>query len=324
MDDSDQLDGLFMTALQKSQGIGGFFDNMFGFLYRKSDYFADTGNAWTFVETSFKKYQKKFNDRKEKEAKKKKREEEEKKSSQENFNIKKPATVKEITPEEYEKKKQAEKLKQEKDEQQEQQIETKKTKGKDGKDKEEDDGTKLAEGHIMPGAGNGSKTDKYSWTQNDIKEITINIPVPSQTKGKDIVFKYDAKNLFIGIKDQEPIINGEMFALIKPDTLVWALDEVKDGKLITVSFEKFNNMNWWDNCIKGEGVPIDTRKINPEATRISDIDDPEMRGKMEQLMFDTQQKAQGLPTSEQLKGMDGMGSFMKAHPEMDFSKCKFN
>jgi len=175
----------------------------------------------------------------------------------------------------------------------------------------------------MPGPGYGGKTDRYTWTQNDIKEININIPVPTNTKGKDIVFKYDAKNLFIGIKDQEPIINGEMFGLIKPDSLVWAVDEVKGGKVVTVSFEKFNNMNWWECVIKGEEC-IDSRKINPDATKISDVEDPEMRGKLEQLMFDTQQKAQGLPTSEELKSRDGIGTFMKAHPEMDFSKCKFN
>jgi hypothetical protein len=37
----DYCDGLFMTAMQKSEGINGLFDAFFGFLYRKSDFYAD-------------------------------------------------------------------------------------------------------------------------------------------------------------------------------------------------------------------------------------------------------------------------------------------
>jgi len=98
--------------------------------------------------------------------------------------------------------------------------------------------------------------------------------------------------------------------------------KLEEKKFIVMTFEKFNNMNWWECVMKGDPC-IDTGKINPEATKISDIEDPEMRGTVEKMMFDTQQKAQGKPTSDELKNMDMMGSFMKAHPEMDFSKVKF-
>jgi hypothetical protein len=43
MEDAEQFDGLFMTILQKGQGIQNFFDSFYGFLYRKSDFFADKG-----------------------------------------------------------------------------------------------------------------------------------------------------------------------------------------------------------------------------------------------------------------------------------------
>lgn len=43
MENLEQLDGLFMTALQKSEGINNFFDNAFGFLFRKSDFFSNQG-----------------------------------------------------------------------------------------------------------------------------------------------------------------------------------------------------------------------------------------------------------------------------------------
>jgi len=314
MEDIDQFDGLFMTVMQKSGGINNFFESMFGFLYRKSDYFADPSNAWSFVEKNYQKYQKKYDDRKEKESKKKKKEEEEKKSKLENHNIKQTASVKEVTPEEYERKKKLE---------EEKRLNPTTTTETESKDKDEEERNKIAEGKVKPGKGNGGKTERYEWEQRDIKEITITIPVPSDVSGKNITFKYDAKTIFVQVKDEKPIIDGEFCSLIKPDSLVWALDEEKGKKFIVVTFEKFNNMNWWEQLIKNDGDVIDTTKINPEASKISDIEDPEMKAKIEQLMFDTQQKAQGLPTSEELKNRDMMGNFMKAHPEMDFSKCKF-
>jgi len=43
MENSEQLDGLYMTAMQKCQGIDNFFDSVFGFLSRKSDFFTNKG-----------------------------------------------------------------------------------------------------------------------------------------------------------------------------------------------------------------------------------------------------------------------------------------
>lgn len=41
VDNPEQFDGLLMTCLQQGGGITNFFDSIFGFLQRKSDFFAD-------------------------------------------------------------------------------------------------------------------------------------------------------------------------------------------------------------------------------------------------------------------------------------------
>ena len=39
MSENTQFDGLFMSAIQQSQGIHQFYDNLFSFMRRKTDFF---------------------------------------------------------------------------------------------------------------------------------------------------------------------------------------------------------------------------------------------------------------------------------------------
>lgn len=80
-------------------------------------------------------------------------------------------------------------------------------------------------------------------------------------------------------------------------------------------------MSWWKHFLKSEDE-IDTQKVNPEPSKISDLDG-EMKSTVSKMMFDMNQKQKGLPTSEELEKKDKLKDFMKAHPELDFSKAKF-
>ena len=246
---NEEFDGLLMTVIQKARGIDNYFDAVFGFLYRKTDFFTNAQKSKEIIEVQFKKYLNKYQDKLEREKKIKERKEKEQAA------LNKPteassATVKEITPEEYLKKKKEEdekRLEQEKEmdkqrkeERKKEEDEKRKAEGKPPLEpkKEEEDEDKVKEGHVLPNKEKGQTLEKYSWGQMDIKEITINVPLPKETRGKDMDVTWDEKKLRVCIKGKEPIIDGELFAPIDSESLIWTIDEDNKGKNLVITFEK--------------------------------------------------------------------------------------
>nr|VDC92709.1 unnamed protein product [Brassica oleracea] len=165
---------------------------------------------------------------------------------------------------------------------------------------------------------NGLDFEKYSWTQN-LQEVTVTIPVPSGTKSRSVTCEIKKNRLRVGLKGQDPIIDGEFFNAVKPDDCFW---NIEDQEVISVLLTKQDQMQWWKYCLKGE-PEIDTQKVEPESSRLSDLD-PETRSSVEKMMFDQRQKQMGLPTSDEIEKKDMMKKFMSQHPEMNFSNAKFN
>lgn len=171
-------------------------------------------------------------------------------------------------------------------------------------------------GSRVPNSGNGLDLEKYSWTQI-LQEVTINVPVPTGTKSKFVVCDIKKNHLKVGLKGQPPIIDGELYRPIKPDDCYWSIE---DQSSLSILLTKQDQMEWWKSVVKGD-PEIDTQKVEPETSKLSDLD-PETRQTVEKMMFDQRQKTMGLPTSDELQKQELMKKFMAEHPEMDFSRAK--
>ncbi|RDB28616.1 Nuclear movement protein nudC [Hypsizygus marmoreus] len=158
----------------------------------------------------------------------------------------------------------------------------------------------------------------YTWSQ-ELGEVDVVIPVPKGTRARDLVIVLQKKKLSVGLKGQDKILDGELCKEIKVEDSTWT---VQDSQSVLVHLEKVNKEQWWENVLTHH-PKIDTRKIEPGNSKLSDLDG-ETRGMVEKMMFDNQQKQMGKPTSDELKKMEALKKFQAAHPEMDFSKAKIS
>jgi len=140
--------------------------------------------------------------------------------------------------------------------------------------------------------GNGGICEKYFWTQN-LSEVTVYVDVPEGTRGKDVACKISSTKVKLGLKGQDPIIDGDLGGKIKVDSL-WTLES---NKTIVLTLDKCVE-TWWKSVIKGD-PEIDTQKV--DSTRHVHEYDAETQGTIRKIMFDQRQKQRGLPTSDDME-----------------------
>ena len=121
----------------------------------------------------------------------------------------------------------------------------------------------------------------YTWTQT-IKDLDLTIPISATLRGRDLDVALTKSHLRVAIRSQNPIIDADLHKQIKMDDSTWTLETVPAGKEIAVHLEKANGMEWWSCVVKG-APELDTSKIQPENSKLSELDG-ETRGMVEKMM----------------------------------------
>lgn len=156
------------------------------------------------------------------------------------------------------------------------------------------------------------KTIPYTWEQT-LDDVTVSVIVDASVPAKMINVKITKDHLIVGIKGKEPIIDGKLSELVKASDCSWTTVSVKNGKEIQIELIKQQGMHWWKNVIEGD-PEIDVTKIEPANSKLSDLDD-ETRQTVEKMMYDQRAKANGLPTTEELRNREMLEKLQRNNPE---------
>lgn len=293
--EDERFDGLLLNFAQQCHGIEPLLDTMFSFLRRKTDFYSGDEKARASVLRMFEKHEA-LAQRTDSEKKKRRAEDEQRAQARREAARKKSveeavATTTTVTT-------------------------TKTSAANDDDAQEEED-------EAAP-VGNGGKTSWGVWSQQ-LSELQIQVPVPPETKSRDLVVDIQKKSIEVALKArrEEPLLKGELHKKVIVDDCFWTLEEDAAGrKEVVISFQKENKQEWWKCVVVGD-PEINTQKVQPENSKLSELDG-ETRMTVEKMMFDQRQKALGKPTADEMGKQDVLEKFMKQHPEMDFSKAKFN
>ncbi|CAL7936351.1 unnamed protein product [Xylocopa violacea] len=157
---------------------------------------------------------------------------------------------------------------------------------------------------------NGAVRDNYIWSQT-ISDIDVLVKLPNYVKNaKDLRVHLDSNEIKIESRtswveqNQEveecryfawtTIFKGELCYKIRKDESMWS---IVPGQHISIHLEKASE-RWWQALIVGE-PKIDLTKI--DCSRNLDDMGSEAQMKVQELMWNHQQKILGKPTSEQIK-----------------------
>ncbi|XP_028726408.1 nudC domain-containing protein 3 isoform X1 [Peromyscus leucopus] len=162
-----------------------------------------------------------------------------------------------------------------------------------------------------PDSYNGAIRENYIWSQ-DYTDLEVRVPVPKHVvKGKQVSVALSSGSIRVAMLEEtgeRVLMEGKLTHKINTETSLWSLEP---GRCVLVNLSKVGEY-WWSAILEGE-EPIDIDKINKERS-MATVDEEE-QAVLDRLTFDYHQKLQGKPQSHELKvhemlkkGWDAEGS----------------
>lgn len=150
-----------------------------------------------------------------------------------------------------------------------------------------------------PDSYNGAVRENYLWSQN-YDDVDVVVPVKKAVvKSNMVKVRIDKKRLFVSVMDEndkefKTVVDDELKHEILKEESMWSLEAGKNIQITLAKHLKF----WWNSLLVAE-EEIDVKKISPERSMATmDEDDVAVINK---LQFDEHQKRLGLPQSHELK-----------------------
>lgn len=319
-----RFDDLLNTVItQKGQGIYGFFDIMFSFLYRRTDFFYEMapGENMGFFPTQaesivcgyFKKYQQlHYKERvpkrnidpkiiqeylKSKEKGKEKEKNKEKEESQNTSGKKEETNKDNVTKEENNNSTKtttnnAGNIKEIKKEKINEENKSNMPTSNPLNMKKEEPKGPVENKPCSISTYNGDKCEDYNWSQG-VGDVTIQFSLKNPINKKMLKVDMTVNHLKIVIAGMDkPLIDADFCEKIIPDDSNWSIE---DGQSIIFFLEKATEIIW-KSAFKG-GKEIDTKTVD-NSKRIEEFDS-ETQAALNKIVYEQNRKRNGLPTTEE-------------------------
>nr|XP_060643633.1 nudC domain-containing protein 3 [Anolis sagrei ordinatus] len=162
-----------------------------------------------------------------------------------------------------------------------------------------------------PDSYNGAVRENYTWSQ-DYSDLEIKVMVPKHIlKGRQVSVNIGSSSIRVTVLEESGprvLMEGTLLHKINTENSVWSLEP---GKCVLINLSKVGEY-WWSAILEGE-EQIDIGKINKERS-MATVDEEE-HAVLDRLSFDYHQKLQGKPQSHEMKvhemlkkGWDAEGS----------------
>lgn len=120
----------------------------------------------------------------------------------------------------------------------------------------------------------------YRWTQA-LDHVEVSVPVPPGTRAKQVQVEMLRTRLRVAVHGtvivevRGALMQGDLSKPIRVDDSTWSIGtheaHADDGQVLSIHLEKENQNEWWAHVVTHH-PRIDTAKIKPEDSKLSDLD----------------------------------------------------